>query len=438
MLNDPKWASALNETLIESNTLFFEESEKVLHENLKDKPNEELTAIYEKLLPLQWRGHTAGVPWVVVEFEHQLFTNYLLEYLKNKGKHAAGKSTGEMFSMLTTPTEDSFAQKEEKSLLKIAAQIKKSQNLLNLFNSPTKTIETQLPSASPEINSLIEEHFRAYCWLPYMYEGPAWKKSYFIEVLKGLLKEGVEALLKKAESRHAEAKKSHEKLMKELKVDEKHRALFYIAKGMVFTKAYRKDCLYHFFYCIEPFLKEAAKRAGVTLRQIRRLAPWEFSKAIKEGAADADEANRRWKHAVLYITPGKNEIMTGKKAEEFMASLDMEKPPEASEMKELKGDCACPGFAKGVVKVINTPEEMKKMKKGDVLVAHATNPDIVPAMKLASAIITDLGGITCHAAIVSRELKIPCVIGTKVATSWVKDGDLVEVDATHGVVRKLS
>ena len=80
---------------------------------------------------------------------------------------------------------------------------------------------------------------------------------------------------------------------------------------------------------------------------------------------------------------------------------------------------------------------MKKMRPGDILVSHMTYPDIVVSMKKAGAIITDMGGITCHAAIVSRELGIPCVIGTKIATKVFKDGDEVEVDATKGVVRKL-
>lgn len=77
------------------------------------------------------------------------------------------------------------------------------------------------------------------------------------------------------------------------------------------------------------------------------------------------------------------------------------------------------------------------MKDGDVLISTATTPSIVSAMKKAAAIVTDEGGLTCHAAIVSRELKIPCIIGTKIATKVFKDGDRVEVDATKGIVRKL-
>ena len=82
-------------------------------------------------------------------------------------------------------------------------------------------------------------------------------------------------------------------------------------------------------------------------------------------------------------------------------------------------------------------EEISKMEDGDIMVAHSTFPSLVPAMKKAAAIVTEDGGITCHAAIVSRELGIPCIIGTKIATKVFKDGDLVEVDADKGVVRKV-
>lgn len=77
------------------------------------------------------------------------------------------------------------------------------------------------------------------------------------------------------------------------------------------------------------------------------------------------------------------------------------------------------------------------MEKGEILVTVMTSPDFMVAAKKAAAIVTDEGGITCHAAIVSREMKIPCIIGTKIATKVLKDGDIVEVDADKGVVRKI-
>lgn len=104
----------------------------------------------------------------------------------------------------------------------------------------------------------------------------------------------------------------------------------------------------------------------------------------------------------------------------------------------LKGQIGNRGFAKGKVRVIMRKEQVKEATKGDIIVSAMTTPDFVPAMKKAAAIVTDEGGITCHAAIVSRELDKPCVIGTKFATQILKNGDRVEVDANKGIIKILS
>jgi len=92
-------------------------------------------------------------------------------------------------------------------------------------------------------------------------------------------------------------------------------------------------------------------------------------------------------------------------------------------------------FGIGIAKVVSNPQEAAKvMKKGDILVTDMTNPDYVPFMKLAGAIVTDKGGVTCHAAIVSRELGIPCVVGTETATQLMKTGKEYTVDSKSGVV----
>jgi pyruvate,water dikinase len=93
------------------------------------------------------------------------------------------------------------------------------------------------------------------------------------------------------------------------------------------------------------------------------------------------------------------------------------------------------GFGIGIAKVVSNPQEAAKvMKKGDILVTDMTNPDYVPFMKLAGAIVTDKGGVTCHAAIVSRELGIPCVVGTEKATQLMRTGKEYTVDSKSGVV----
>jgi len=105
-----------------------------------------------------------------------------------------------------------------------------------------------------------------------------------------------------------------------------------------------------------------------------------------------------------------------------------------TQVPDLTGESASPGTASGVVVIIKTPKEINRVTKGQILVTTMTTPDFVPAMKKVNGIITDKGGQTSHAAIVSRELGVPCVVGTKTATKYFKEGDIVTINGTTGEI----
>ncbi len=137
----------------------------------------------------------------------------------------------------------------------------------------------------------------------------------------------------------------------------------------------------------------------------------------------------------IYIVQARP-ITTIKKIKGYkQTNEEMEKEEKNKKAKELlRGLPASPGIAVGPVKIIYSAEEIDKVEKGDILVTTMTNPDMVPAMEKAAAIITDEGGITSHAAIVSRELGVPCIVGTEKATQILKTGQIVTVDAYKGIV----
>ncbi len=126
-----------------------------------------------------------------------------------------------------------------------------------------------------------------------------------------------------------------------------------------------------------------------------------------------------------------------------ITTLTEEEKPEGEQMKAksateaekiLQGLGASPGIGVGPVKLIKSSKEIKRMEGGEILVTEMTTPDFVPAMKKAAAIVTDTGGMTSHAAIVSRELGVPCIVGTQEGTKILKEGVTVSVDGTHGIV----
>ena len=111
-------------------------------------------------------------------------------------------------------------------------------------------------------------------------------------------------------------------------------------------------------------------------------------------------------------------------------------PPTAKQ----RHACSCPGSGRrpaaprGKVRVLRSPDEGAALQAGEILVAPMTTPDWVPVMRRAAGLVTDGGGMTCHAAIVSRELRIPCVVGARTATKVLRDGELVTVDGQKGQV----
>jgi pyruvate,water dikinase len=139
----------------------------------------------------------------------------------------------------------------------------------------------------------------------------------------------------------------------------------------------------------------------------------------------------------IFIVQSRPETVWSAKVEQAPARGEAEQTKKAEALKVVvKGIAAGKrGFGAGTAKIVANPEEAAKvMQKGDILVTDMTNPDYVPFMKLAGAIVTDKGGVTCHAAIVSRELGIPCVVGTENGTQLMKTGKQYTVDSRSGVV----
>lgn len=127
-------------------------------------------------------------------------------------------------------------------------------------------------------------------------------------------------------------------------------------------------------------------------------------------------------------------VTTMKKEGEHLQVANAENKVEGLGEAILTGLPASQGIVSGVVRIILSPNELEKINTGEILVTKMTDPDYVPAMRKAIAIVTNEGGITSHAAIVSREMGIPCIVGTEHATELLKDGDMITVDAVRGTV----
>ncbi len=141
-----------------------------------------------------------------------------------------------------------------------------------------------------------------------------------------------------------------------------------------------------------------------------------------------------------YYVYWQGQLRTGSEAKNFLEKNFILLPREGAQTSvadQVEGQIAFKGKIKGEVKTLFDYADIDKVKEGDILVSPMTTPDFMPLMKLAAAFVTDEGGMTCHAAIAAREMKKPCIVGTGNATDVFQDGDIVEVDAEKGIVKKI-
>jgi phosphoenolpyruvate synthase/pyruvate phosphate dikinase len=176
-----------------------------------------------------------------------------------------------------------------------------------------------------------------------------------------------------------------------------------------------------------PLLSEIAGRFEISLKELKFLSPKEIIDLLDGKNIDVASAVKKREKCYFLHIDGKSVL---KENEMFHAQEALQ--------EDLKGRGTFPAFYRGDVKVVNTVEDMKKLNYGDVLVTRMTTPDMIASgLERAGAFVTDEGGITCHAAALSREFNIPAVFGTRSATKMLKDGDRVEIDTEKGTVKKV-
>jgi len=184
-------------------------------------------------------------------------------------------------------------------------------------------------------------------------------------------------------------------------------------------------------------LKEISRRINFSVENLSylNLKETESLKTLADFKSKARELKARTSGSLFIISAKYNLSASGNDYRRLLRGDKSLLRNRRADNQELRGTVANPGTAIGHVRIIKNIASLKEFKNGEVLVASMTRPEHISAMKKASAIVTNEGGLTCHAAIIARELGIPCVIGTKVATQILKNGLPVEVRANHGLIR---
>ena len=316
--------------------------------------------------------------------------------------------------VMSMPKEESYSAKEEQDF----------QTLINLAenNFGKKTIR--------EIKKFVKKYY----WFPYEYVGPdIWTEESVTQRIKN-------SLHKKEFFEKENVAKQQIALIKKFKFSKETINDFELLQFCTLLQDDRK--MYHSHICYyvnELIMRKMAKTLQISFEKARLVEETILKKYVetKDFKLFNKELDERLKFFVVgRKKSGENYFFSGKNGEKFLEEQKVELPIPIEHVSQVKGQIAFKGKVQGKARVLRT-SQINDFKEGEIIFTGMSTPDFVPLIKKAAAIVTDEGGVLCHAAIISRELKKPCIVGTKIATQVFKDGDLVEVDANKGVVKKL-
>jgi len=431
LLERPEFGTDLDDNIMRWSQKLIDFADSVSRMPLESYRNAKLWQLYKKHDDIHTKLYTYGWLPVAADLYHSNFTNRLKAYLRTVCH--GPEEVEDAFVVLTSPTKKTIVAQDREDFLRTYGAHRKELRSYKKVPSPR--------SVSEPLWSVLEKHAEKWGHLGYIYAGnhPTFGPEYYLKEMVELAQSGIHAgkLLRQDEEYLKKTAAKKRGLFAKLNMKPEYKRLFDRAADYAISKLFRRHAqLFALDRLHRSLLVEIAERFGVSRYEVQFMLKDEVRDVLLgKKKVNKRQVRERTKKCVYYAEAGKEAIFTGKRAEaiakNILVSVD-------STVTEIKGQTAQPGIARGIVKKIFRAKDMKKMNKGDILVSIATDTDVVPAMKKAAAIVTDQGGITAHAAIVSRELGIPCVIGTKIATQVLKDGDMVEVNATAGIIKKLS
>ncbi len=411
--NDSGYLPSLEQQRILLAKKFLKICKQIDKTDLSKLAKADLSRLFEKFYQSYLKQYSIPVLANALDF----YTQHQIE--RQLKKINGGRNFAQHLNAFNAPTTLSYTANEKIDLLKILVELKAKNLTLN----------------SSAVTKAIERHAKKYFWLANNYaETKVLDAQFFRQELSQLL--SITDPQKEITRIVQFPKKENElkkKLLAKLKLnDPTFKRLIAVQEYAILWRDQRKMFNQIGDHYLFRFATEAARKCNTAVDIMLNMLPKEFEQVLAGNAFSVEELEKR-KISLNVFFPEKSQIFVGLEAEELQAILE----DTLTKNKELKGTSACLGKCEGVVKIIMHHEEFHKMNKGDILVTGMTRPEFVPLMRMAGAIITDEGGITSHAAIISRELHKPCIIGTKIATRILKDGDIVEVDADRGVVRKI-
>ncbi len=285
-----------------------------------------------------------------------------------------------------------------------------------------RQIKSQIQNPSFNMETALVDHWKKYAYLGYR---DLFSAGFSLEFFRTSMNDG----------NLDNMGISHPRLI-EFNFSSDERQVINLLKEFVWFRNYRTEKFFEALFFLEPLWTKISLEYTLDEHDIFYYLLNEVSRLFTHGEkVSRDDLEARKRGSALLLDDNQFLLLTGDMLKQKEVTIQESDQPLTM---EIKGMIVCRGDCKGPVSIVHNDSELDKVNDGDILVTGMTTPDYIPALRKAAAFVTDEGGVTCHAAIVARELKKPCIVGTKRATQLLKDGDMVEVDANAGYVHILT
>ena len=346
----------------------------------------------------------------------RLIDRGVLEYLKN---YFAFHQQDDKSDILSSSSRQTFSTQEKISLLKLAIKIKK------------KPIKLKSNTYTKELKKVYDN----FCWSTMgYYDEPAQTFVDYKKNLKLLISHKSDIILQEIRLQALKIQNERRKILK--KGSKELKIVSDIASEASYLKDYFKYSTNKVQYYAESIFEEISQRRKVKISDLKNLSHQDAVDLIVNGldSRKTDKSDYQ-RHTVFVSLTGKiRKRYIGIYGDEYENLFLM---PSKNISNLLKGRPACRGIVLGIAKVVRSPKDFYKVERGNILIVMNTSPDFVPILSKVGAIVAEEGGITAHVSVISREMKVPCVVGIPHVTKMINDGDYLEINANTGVVRIL-
>lgn len=350
-------------------------------------------------------------------------SDYLPELIKSR----LTNNQEQIMRYATSPNQKTIVREAKENILRLCALIDKDTTLRALFKREPKEVLALLPE---NIREQIQDHNNRFGFINGYYISVSWDA---LEDVIEKIKLFLDSYAKEVEKWALDTQREREDAEKTRLLDKEVQELIKISRHFAWLAFYADEKVLLAFNYFKPVYAELARRKNLTYEEIIESTLDEIE---SYDLAEKSVLQSRRNDYVFYCDKLRTYVFIDDQARTIEQHA-LEKERALLALKEVHGQCAFAGVVRGRAKIVKLRKDFDKVESGDIIISFNTNPTYVPYLERAAGLVTNEGGMLCHAAIVAREMRIPCVIGTKIATNVFKDGDMVELDAGKAIVRKV-